>query len=298
MRVRLDHKPFVVNGSALHIKLVICLVASLIVLAIENHLEGSGQRLPFSAVVEPVRQLVNGPSRLFRKLSDYSTQQTDLVIENQRLREEALLLRGQQLRFDALEQENTRLRGLLDSTFKVGDQVLIAEPLSISLVPYENLIVVNKGELHGVRVGQAVVDGNGVVGQVLRVTSQTADIVMITDPSHATPVQINRTGLRTIAVGTGQTDRLELPYLPGNADIEPGDLLVTSGLDGVFPAGYPVARIPPRKEGQPVLQGGAVPMARLDHNRELLVVRTDSTPLQKAPADPSLRSNAPESHDP
>ena len=162
---------------------------------------------------------------------------------------------------------------------------------------YESLIVVNKGERQGDRVGQAVIDGLGSVGQVLRVTRQTADIVMITDQSHATPVQINRAGLRTIAMGTGQTDRLDLPYLPGNADIEPGDLLVTSGLDGVFPAGYPVARIAPRKEGQPILQGGAIPIARLDHNRELLVVRTDSTPLQKAP-EPLTSPPAPSTHEP
>jgi rod shape-determining protein MreC len=123
-----------------------------------------------------------------------------------------------------------------------------------------------------------------VVGQVLRVTTHNADVVMITDPSHAIPVQINRNGLRTIAVGTGETDHLKLPYLAGSADVQPGDLLVTSGLGGVFPAGYPVARIvsqPSENQGSGKLK--AVPVAQLDRNRELLVVRSDSTPLPRIP---------------
>ena len=284
MRYTPDSKSPFGSGSSLHFKLIFCLIASIGFLAFENREASTAQRVPFAALVEPVRQLVSGPASIFRKLSDWSTSQRDLIAENRRLREEALLLQGQQLRFEALEQENNRLRGLLDSTFKVGDQVLIAEPLLINIVPYENLLVVNKGERHGVRAGQAVVDGKGLVGQVLRVTGRTSDIVMITDPTHATPVQINRTGLRTIAVGNGRTDRLDLPYLPGNADIEPGDLLVTSGLDGVFPAGYPVAHIMARPEGDAAASRTvAIPVARLDHNREVLIVRTDTTPLLRIP---------------
>jgi rod shape-determining protein MreC len=216
-----------------------------------------------------------------------------LIAENQRLKEEALVLKGRQLKFEALEAENIRLRGLLDSTFKVGDQVLIAEPLAINVVPYENLIVVNKGSRFGVAPGQAVVDGNGVVGQVLRVTPNTADVVMITDPSHAIPVQVNRNGLRTIAVGKGRTDWLELPHLSGNADIKPGDLLVTSGLGGVFPAGYPVARVIAAPSG---VANGAAPIARLDHNRELLVVRSDSTPLPRIPEKTDPLAQNPPAH--
>jgi len=241
-------------------------------------------RLPFAMIVEPVRQMVHAPAHFFEKVSEFGSSHSELASENQRLKEEALLLKGKQLKFEALEQENIRLRGLLDSTFKVGDQVLIAEPLSINIVPYENLVVVNKGSRYGIQPGQAVVDGNGVVGQVLRVTTHHADVVMITDPSHAIPVQINRNGLRTIAVGTGAADRLKLPYLAGSADVRPGDLLVTSGLGGVFPAGYPVARIgaqPSENQGAGRLE--AIPVAQLDRNRELLVVRTDSSPLPRIP---------------
>ena len=290
MRIQTGRKPLFAQGSTLHIKLVLCLLASLVFLAIENREMASAQRVPFARFVETARRVVSAPSRWGHELMEWAETQTALVSENRRLRDESLMLKGQQVRLEALEQENTRLRGLLDSTFKVGDQVLIAEPLSIGVVPYENRIVVNKGERHGVQTGQAVVDGSGVVGQVLRVTQGTADIILITDPSHATPVQVNRTGLRTLAVGTGETDHLDLPYLPGNADVEEGDLLVTSGLDGVFPSGYPVARI-----GRMVLAEGRVrlvafPISHLDHNRELLVVRSDATPLPRIPLAPKSES--------
>ncbi len=284
MRSQDSTRPPFAADSSLHIKFALCVAVSFVLLAVENRGAHTAHRLPFATLAAPIRLLVSGPSQFFSGLAELGQNQAALLEENQRLREEALLLRGQQLKFAALEQENLRLRGLLDSTFKIGDQVLIAEPLAINVVPYENLVVVNKGSRHGIRPGQAVVDGNGVVGQVLRVAASNADIVMITDPSHATPVQINRNGLRTIAVGIGQTDRLELPYLSGNADVKSGDLLVTSGLGGVFPAGYPVARVAAPLPGAPAAhQFSAVPLARLDHNRELLVVRSDSTPLPRIP---------------
>ncbi|MEY2681412.1 MAG: hypothetical protein RL661_1643 [Pseudomonadota bacterium] len=284
MRALSHTKPPFASGSSLHLKLALCLAASLVLLAIDHREAVTMPRLPFAMIVEPVRQMVHAPARFFEKVSEFGSSHSELASENQRLKEEALLLKGKQLKFEALEQENIRLRGLLDSTFKVGDQVLIAEPLSINIVPYENLVVVNKGSRYGIQPGQAVVDGNGVVGQVLRVTTHHADVVMITDPSHAIPVQINRNGLRTIAVGTGAADRLKLPYLAGSADVRPGDLLVTSGLGGVFPAGYPVARIgaqPSENQGAGRLE--AIPVAQLDRNRELLVVRTDSSPLPRIP---------------
>lgn len=274
---------------SLHVKLTLCLSASLALIAIETRDNLALPLQPFSLVVEPLRQAVHMPVHVLQKALELTRKQSELASENHRLQQEALLLKGKQLRFEALEQENIRLRGLLDSTFKVGNQVLIAEPLSINVVPYENLVVVNKGSRYSIQPGQVVVDGDGVVGQVLRVTTHHADVVMITDPSHATPVQINRNGLRTVAVGTGKIDRLDLPYLAGSADLQPGDLLVTSGLGGGFPAGYPVARmvlLPSGKEGASKLE--AVPVAQLDRNRELLIVRSDSMPLPRIPDQSAL----------
>ena len=283
MRLQKDSQLRLGGDPRLLLKLVLALAASLSVLAYEKR-EADTLRAPFLLLVDPLRELVSVPSNALEQISEWFKRQETLIQENRRLQEEALMLRGKQLRIEALEQENIRLRGLLDNTFKVGDQVLIAEPLRIGIVPYEHLFVVNKGERHGVREGQAVVDGNGVVGQVRRVASRSSDIILITDPSHATPIEVNRTGLRTLALGNGRIDQLDLPYLPANADLEPGDLLVTSGLDGVFPAGYPVAQIISRFEGS---DGPsrliAVPIARLDQNREVLIVRTDTTPLSRVP---------------
>jgi rod shape-determining protein MreC len=277
---------FARGGSSQTARLFTCVAISLVLLAMEQRGALTAIRAPLAAMSYPVQKLVSAPSKFFRDALAGASSPSALSEENRRLREEALLLKGRQLRFEALEQENIRLRGLLDASYKVGDQVLIAEPLSIGQDPFEHLVAVNKGSRFGVFEGQAVLDANGIVGQVLRVTPYSADVVMITDPSHAIPVQINRSGLRTLAVGTGHTDRLDLPYLPGNADVKEGDLLVTSGLGGVFPAGYPVAKVAPIAAGGPHPGSGkisAVPLAALDRNRELLLVWSNNQPIPRIP---------------
>lgn len=261
-----------------------CVTASLVLLAAEQHGAWSSMRTPFAVMVYPLQQIVSSPTRFVQDIAENVSGYAELVAENRRLKDEALVLKAKLLKFAALEQENIRLRGLLDTSFKVGEQVLIAELLSINLAPYEHEVVVNKGSRFGVHPGQAVFDGNGVVGQVLRVTPYSSEVMLITDPSHAIPVQINRNGLRTIALGTGQIDRLALPYLPSNADVQVGDLLVTSGMGGVFPQGYPVATvtaIAPQKS--PFAKISAVPVAQLDRNRELLLVWSDSQPIPRIP---------------
>jgi rod shape-determining protein MreC len=258
--------------------------ASLILLGLEHHGNWASVRIPFTVMLYPLQRIVSSPVRFTEDLIANISKYSELTEENRRLRDEILVLQTKQLKFEALEQENIRLRGLLDTSFKVGEQVLIAELLSIKLVPYEHVVVVNKGGRFGVHPGQAVFDGHGVVGQVLRVTPYSSEVVLITDPSHAIPVRINRNGLRTIAQGTGQIDRLALPYLPSNADVKVGDLLVTSGLDGVFPAGYPVARVTAiAPEKSPFGKISAVPMALLDRNRELLLVWSGSEPIPRVP---------------
>ena len=196
-------------------------------------------------------------------------------MENERLREEQLIDQTRLLKFSALEKENIRLRALLENSFKLGEQVLVAELLSINMAPYEHIVVVNKGTRFGVHPQQPVLDANGVVGQVFRALPfNLGNFMLITDPNHAIPVQVNRNGLLTIAVGSGQLNRLVLPFLPGNADIRPGDLLITSGLGGTFPQGYPVAVVDefasqPNKAFATIT---ATPKALLDRNRELMII--------------------------
>ncbi len=213
----------------------------------------------------------------YQSISSYA----ELKKQNEELRQQQLTDSIKLLKFAALANENIRLRGLLENSFKLDEQVLAAELLSVNLVPYEHVVVVNKGSRFGVHEKQPVLAADGIVGQVLRSLPLSSEIMLITDPNHAIPVQNNRNGLRTIAIGTGYLDKLNLPFLPNNADIKPGDLLVTSGLGGTFPQGFPVAvvdsfTVQPNK---PFANVFATPKAQLDRVRELLIVWADSTPV-------------------
>lgn len=238
-------------------------------------------RATLSVLVDPLKYLVDMPATLAEQAAESVSSYRTLKMENERLREEQLAHQARLLKFAALEKENIRLRALLENSFKLGEQVLVAELLSVNMAPYEHIVIVNKGTRFGVHPQQPVLDANGVVGQVFRALPFTSEIMLITDPNHAIPVQVNRNGLLTIAVGSGQINRLVLPYLPSNADIRPGDLLITSGLGGTFPQGYPVAVVDeftsqPNKAFASIT---ATPKALLDRNRELMIVWSKSTPV-------------------
>ncbi len=236
-------------------------------------------RATLSLLVDPIKYAVDLPSEAATRVSDSVKSYEVLKEENQKLRNTQAVDQLRLLKYEALEKENIRLRALLDNSYELGEQVLIAELLSVKISPpYENIVVVNKGSRFGVHAHQAVVDASGVVGQVFRALPLSSEIMMITDPNHAIPVQVNRNGLLTIAMGSGELNRLTLPFLPDNADIRPGDLLITSGLGGTFPQGYPVATIdsftPPANK-----QVTATPKAALDRNRELMIVWSNSKPI-------------------
>ena len=238
-------------------------------------------RTTLSFFVDPLKYLVDLPTTLAEQAADSVSSYRALKKENEKLREDQLIHQTRLLKFAALEKENIRLRALLENSFKLGEQVLVAELLSMNMAPYEHIVVVNKGTRFGVHPQQPVLDANGVVGQVFRSLPFTSEIMLITDPNHAIPVQVNRNGLLTIAVGSGQLNRLVLPFLPSNADIRPGDLLITSGLGGTFPQGYPVAVVDeftsqPNKAFATIT---ATPKALLDRNRELMIVWSNSTPV-------------------
>lgn len=237
-----------------------------------------------SYIVYPIQGFVNLPSTFKKGLSETIVSYGTLVETNKKLKQQQLTNKTKLLKFAALEKENIRLRLVLENSFKLGEQFLIAELLSVNLVPFEHVVRVNKGSGFGVHRKQPVLDVDGVVGQVIRASPLYSEIMMITDPNHAIPVQVNRNGLRTIAVGSGQLNQLNLPFLPNNADIRPGDLLITSGLGGTFPQGYQVA-IVDIVEPQPDKQFAniqATPTAKLDQNRELLIVWSDPTPVPLA----------------
>lgn len=240
-----------------------------------HHLESL--RSALSVVVYPLRYVVNIPSEIGDWASQTFASRDTLQDDNRTLHTRNLLLKAQLQRMDALEAENTRLRELLRASKKVGERVLVAELLAVDTDPFTRLIVLNKGSTDQVYPGQPLVDAEGVMGQVVHVGPFTSTAMLITDPSHATPVLVNRNGLRAIAVGTGASGTLDLPHLPNNADIKPGDLLVTSGLGGVFPPGYPVGRVT-KVEIDPSLPFAnieAEPAAHLERSREVLLVWTN-----------------------
>ena len=174
----------------------------------------------------------------------------------------------------ALETENARLRDLLGSSSKVENSVLVAELLAVDLDPYRQQVLINKGTNHAVYAGQPVIDASGVMGQIIHAGTFTSTALLISDPSHALPVHVDRTGLRTIVTGTGSPDRLELRFIPTTADIEVNDTVFTSGLGGRFPPNYPVAVVSSveRPRGQAFARVFATPTARIDRSREVLLV--------------------------
>jgi len=277
------------HGPSHHARLALCLIASTLVMVADHHHRAEWLRVPLTMVTYPVQVLADLPARWGNWLRDHLVGRARLLEENQRLRQEVAELKRRTLKYEALRKENDRLRAFLDKSFKLGEQMLVAELLAINMVPYEHKVLVNKGSQLGVHIGQPVLSVDGIVGQVVRVTPVSAEVLLITDPSHAIPVQVNRNGLRTIAVGTGRIDRLELPNLPNNADVRPGDLLVSSGLGGVFPQGYPVAVVTEVKvqPGKHFARIQARPTAALDRIREVLIVWPHNAPQPFLPLNAS-----------
>jgi rod shape-determining protein MreC len=224
----------------------------------------------------PVQLAVGSPSAAWDWMQQNFESREALRAENERLKARDRDLAMRSMRYEALARENGELRGLRDALPPVADHWLTAEVVvDVQIKSLRQRIVVNRGKLNGVFKAQAVLDDKGVIGQTTHVGAWSTEVILITDPEHAIPVQVERTGLRTIAVGAGDSSGLlALPYLPGNADIKAGDVLMTSGLGGVFPAGYPVAKVTEvhRDAVQPLAQVLAAPFASVDTDREVVLV--------------------------
>ncbi len=241
-------------------------------------------RASLSVVIYPIQLLVEVPDIVSEWFSESLTTRRHLQEENDSLRTQIFMQNAQMQKLAALEAENIRLRELLDSSFEVGEKVIIAELLSVNLDPYKHQIVINKGQLDDVYPGQPLLDAEGVMGQIVHAGPYTSTAVLITDTAHAIPVQVNRNGLRSIALGSGTINRLDLPYIPNSADVQPGDLLITSGLGGQFPPGYPVAVVSAVQHdpGRTFSQVVATPLAQLNRSREVLLVWPGETKILEA----------------
>ena len=260
---------------ALGVRLLALMALSLLLMMLDHrqhHLDTV--RRVIGATVYPILIIVDAPFRLWEWLAESTADRNELQLEVGRLQAERLLTRARLQQLTALRAENDRLRDLLEARTQIRDEIRVAKIMAVDANPYRHNIVIDIGSRDGVYDGQAIIDANGVIGQVLETGFATSQAILISDPSHALPVEVNRNGLRTIANGTGEFDRLDLPFLPNNADIREGDLLVTSGLGGAFPAGYPVAIVSSvnRIPQAPFADVTAVPSSALDQVREIMLI--------------------------
>ena len=223
---------------------------------------------------EPLYRVASSPVVAAGALRDAIEGRQALTTQRDALQSELLVAQAQLGRLDAVQRENERLRHLMGGTRGLQLQVQLASLADIDLDPFRHRIVLDRGGRAGVRSGLAIIDGSGLVGQVTQVTPLRANAILISDPSHAVPVQVQRSGLRTIAFGTGELDRLVIPNIPQSADIRVGDLLITSGMGGGFPAGLLVANITRLQPDETRLFGlaEARPVAALDRSGEVLLV--------------------------
>ncbi len=222
----------------------------------------------------PIHWLGNAPSELSGWVASLFTSKEDLQAENEELRARLLILERRALKYAALASENNELRQLMNSSEVLDDRVIVGEVVAVSPDPFSHEVVINKGSRDGVEVGQAILDANGLMGQVQQTSSFTSRVLLVSDSSHAVPVEVVRNGLRAILLGNGDTSALELVHVPDTADIREGDLLVSSGLGGRFPKGYPVAEVSSitKEQGEPFVEIEATPLAELNKSRLLLVV--------------------------
>ena len=241
----------------------------------QHHLETI--RSAISLVIYPLQALVNMPIAATDWAGENLSSREALLEENAKLRMQQTLTQARLQKLSSLKVENIRLRELLKSSKKVSENVVIGELLAVDLEPFTRQIVINKGSRDDVYLGQPIIDAAGVMGQIIHVNPFSSTAMLITDPNHAIPVQVNRNGLRAIAVGTGATDQLDVPFLPNSADIKVGDLLTSSCLGGRFPPDYPVAKVSfvAKDPAKPYASVTVKPTAKLERSREVLLVWTE-----------------------
>ncbi len=255
--------------------MLLCAIAAFALMFAEDRFSSmEGVRAQLSTIVAPIQWAVSMPSDVLTWASLSLSDQRQLVEENGRLREQLLTLSHRVQRMASLTAENVRLRELLGAARHADMPYITAQLLALDSDPFTQQMVVDRGRRDGAYVGQPVLDASGLVGQVTAVSAYSSRVLMLADASHALPVQVNRNGLRFIVQGSGRFDAMHVLHVPDTADIREGDLLVTSGLAGRFPAGYPVATVTrvEHDPGEPFAQVTAEPVAQLERSRHFLLL--------------------------
>ena len=276
------------RGPSLNIRLALALAMSVMLIVLDFKLDAfSTTRVFLNSLVSPVQYLANLPGQLLNAIAQRLTSQQALIEENEQLTNRLLLQNEKLQRFEALEQENKELRRLLDAPVRQNMRKMVAELMAVDNTPYSQQIVINKGAIDGVYLGQSILDERGIVGQVMEVGTTNSRVLLISDVTHSIPVRSIRNNSRFIASGSGAIDELYLTHVAHSADIREGDVLVSSGLGEVFPEGYPVAEVIQviRDESRPFAQVTIAPQARLNRLKYLLLLwpQTSSEPDEQAP---------------
>lgn len=278
------------SDSALSTLPLLLYLGMAIGLMVADHRDGYGQiaRQKLSLVTEPFWWLASAPVRMFRAARETLALRSQLQDDNLQKRHDLEIAIARIHRLNAVADENVRLRQLLGGTRGYSLNVRMVGIIDIDLDPFRQRLVLDAGSDSGVEVGQALIDSGGVLGQVVEVSKHRATALLVTDPDHAVPVQIARSGLRTIAYGTGHSDRLILPNIPQSADIRDGDVLITSGIGGRFPAGFPVGVVTGLRADKLRLFviADAQPAAHLERGNEVLLINNLPRAIDIGPPAP------------
>lgn len=271
---------------------LISYLALAMVLMVLDHRNGWMWRVRYSAAVavEPLYRLAGLPVEGMRTLSVAFADRQRLTQQNQRLREDLLLANAKLNRMAAVAQQNEHLKELLDTQRSLDLNVQLARVVGVDLGAYRHRLLLNVGVRDGVKPGQPVIDAHGVMGQVIHALPTTSVVMLVTDPNNALPVTVERTGLRTIAYGSRDGDRLVLPTIPMAADVRAGDRLLTSGLGGRFPPGFPVgeiSRVAPAPTGM-FLEAQARPSADINRSEDVLLLHDQAEPAGPPAPAPAM----------
>lgn len=267
--------PIFKHGPSPQHRLVLVLFCSALLIFFDHKMASfESVRGYLQSLVSPLQYLANTPKQLLTWTSTNITTRRQLMAENQQYRLNELSFHEEAMQLDILKQENDRLRSLLASPLRSEIKKMVAEVISVDSDPYSHQIVINRGAGDGVYEGQPVLDALGIVGQILHVGQTSSRVILITDISHAVPVRVQRNGLRLLASGSGQIERLIHNFVPQSADVKTGDVLVTSGLGGKYPEGYPVAKVSfvSNDESREFVRVFSTPIAQIDRLRYLLLL--------------------------
>ena len=278
--------PIFKHGPSEQHRLILVLFCSALLMFFDHKMAGfEPVRGYLQSFVSPLQYLATTPKMFVTWAGERLATRDQLIAANQEYEIQSIQLKEQLMQLNIIKQENDRLRSLLASPLRPERKKMVAEIVSVNSDPYVHQIVINRGANDGVYEGQPVLDDKGIVGQILHVGTNTSRVILITDLTHAVPVRIARNGVRLVATGTGKVDRLTLNHVPHSTDIESGDLLLTSGLGGKYPEGYPVATISTvvRNEARPFASVNSSPVAQIDRIRYLLLIWPDKVESLFAP---------------